>query len=179
MFRALHNRVIIKPFYQQYQGKVILPKYCPEFKLYYGYVYGEVVAIGDEYPYKELKAGDKILWRRHEGKKFVYDNQVYFNLQEKWVQAIINIDGIVPIGNRLIVKLIPQYNNKLIYIPKTVEPTQAYWKVIHSGISTRIKKDDTIILPKYLYEDNITITGERILIIEEKEVMMKMRSLNL
>ncbi|MDO8488745.1 MAG: hypothetical protein Q7S42_01340 [Candidatus Omnitrophota bacterium] len=44
--------------------------------------------MGPEYPY-ELKAGDKVCWVRHEGKKIIYSGEIYFKVKERWVLGVL------------------------------------------------------------------------------------------
>ena len=89
MLQALRDNVIVKPIYEEQKGSIIIPKSAEVFKQYHGFVMGEVVSIGKKYPYP-LKAGDRVLWRRHEGKKVYEDGQLYFVLKERWVESIIS-----------------------------------------------------------------------------------------
>ena len=91
MLQVLKDNIIIKPIFEEHKGKIILLSHRTEFKQYHGFVYGVVMAVGPKYPY-ELKAGDKILFRRHEGKRIYIDRELYLVLREEWVDAIINFE---------------------------------------------------------------------------------------
>jgi co-chaperonin GroES (HSP10) len=82
------------------------------FQLYEGFIYGEVISIGPTYPSQKiyeklfselgeqeankrikrgnvLKVGDNVIWTRHEGIKFTYDNEEYIKLKPQYVLGII------------------------------------------------------------------------------------------
>jgi co-chaperonin GroES (HSP10) len=87
MLQALRNEVIVKPVFEEHKGLIEIPKSALEYKQYYGEVFGEVVSIGEDYPYGKLKIGDKIIFQRHEGKRIEVDGEKYLVLKEKWVMA--------------------------------------------------------------------------------------------
>lgn len=87
MIQALGSTIIVRPVYDEKPSpQILLPKSCPRYKLYHGAIHGEVLAVGPKYPY-DLKVGDKILWRRHEGKPIRVENELLFVLSEKWVEG--------------------------------------------------------------------------------------------
>ena len=89
--QALRDQVIVRPVHEKtrHGGMIILSdsaKYAT--RKYMGDFYGVVVAIGPKYPYKdEVKLGDKILFRRHEGKVIMVAGIRYLILKERWVEA--------------------------------------------------------------------------------------------
>ena len=91
MLQALKDNVIVRPIYEERKGNIIIPEGAKVFKQYHGFVVGEVVSVGKRYPYP-LKAGDRVLWRRHEGKKVFEDGKLYFVLKERWVEAVYHED---------------------------------------------------------------------------------------
>lgn len=95
MIKAIRDKVIVKPRYVKEQGGIIIPENCQVFKQYHGLVLGEVVSVGPEYRQtyegKALRAGDLILFRRHEGKLFVYEGVKYLTLKEKWIEAKVDL----------------------------------------------------------------------------------------
>ena len=103
---ALRDFVIVKPVYQDRVGRVIIPDMpvsgikdsrTGRFRLYDGFIYGEVVSVGKEYKEtfdgRQLQAGDKIVWTRHEGIKFTYERQEYIKLKARWVLGVIAGEG--------------------------------------------------------------------------------------
>ena len=86
MLQAMRDMVIVKPVYEEHRGNIVIPKSAKQFKQYHGSVIGIVVSVGPKYLY-ELKAGDRVIWRRHEGKKVYENRELYFALKEKWVEA--------------------------------------------------------------------------------------------
>ncbi len=89
--RAVRDTIIVKTIYAERNegGKIIIPDYKGS-KKYHADFYGEVISVGPKYPYK-VKPGDKIYFRRHEGKKIFYEGEEYIVLSEKFVEA--RIDG--------------------------------------------------------------------------------------
>jgi co-chaperonin GroES (HSP10) len=99
--QAIQDNIIVKPVYQDKIGNIIIPgvskfgKNCgmSTFQLYEGFIYGIVQSVGKGYKEtfegRRLQPGDKIIWQRHEGKKFFYDREEYIKLSGKWVQAVI------------------------------------------------------------------------------------------
>jgi len=90
MLQALNSNIIIKPIYEEKKSSLIIPRSAKEYRQYYGQIYGEVISIGDDYPYKnDLKIGDKIYFQRHEGKKILYQGEMYLVLRERWIHGVI------------------------------------------------------------------------------------------
>lgn len=79
--------VIVQPIYDgNVEGSKLIQLHDRD-KQTIGNVYGLVVAIGPEYPWK-LKVGDKVLFRRHEGTPFMHEDKEHVSLKSKWVEAI-------------------------------------------------------------------------------------------
>lgn len=104
MFKSVKDFVIIKPIYQSTIGNLIIPEASRfgknsghgEFQLYHGFIYGIVEAVGRDYKAQTfngepLLAGDKVIWERHEGKRFYYQDQEYLRLRGNSVLAKINL----------------------------------------------------------------------------------------
>lgn len=84
MLQAIRNTVIVKPIYEDQRSQILLPEYSPVYKKYHGFVYGIVISIGSRYPYKDyIKPGDKVLFRRHEGKPIYENGELYLVLTER------------------------------------------------------------------------------------------------
>ena len=80
---AVHDSVIVKMTYEDRKGGIIVPDSAKVYKRYHGFVYGLVISVGPKYEFRdELKAGDKIIVLRHEGKKFKYEGEEYFKVKE-------------------------------------------------------------------------------------------------
>jgi co-chaperonin GroES (HSP10) len=84
--QALRDEIIVKQIFEEKKSSLIIPETAQEWKQYHGEVYGEVVSVGPEYPYK-LKVGDKIIYQRHEGNKLPWGEIKYLRLKSKWVLA--------------------------------------------------------------------------------------------
>jgi co-chaperonin GroES (HSP10) len=89
MLQALRNEVIVKPIYVKQQGLIVIPQGALKFKQYDAEVYGLVESVGPRYPY-ELKAGDLIIFERHEGTRIKYQGENYLRLKAIRPTAIIN-----------------------------------------------------------------------------------------
>lgn len=88
MLRALRNEIIVKPIYEKNRGKIIIPPDSPHFKQYHGRITGEVISIGPRSIFKkDVDIGDKIVWLRHEGKKIIFERQVYFSVRDRWIMG--------------------------------------------------------------------------------------------
>ena len=88
MLQALRDEVIIKPLFEENKGLIEIPAGALKYKQYDGQVFGEIVSIGQKYPYK-LQIGDKITFQRFEGVKFIYEGVIYLKLKSKWVLGAI------------------------------------------------------------------------------------------
>jgi len=85
MIKAVRDTIIVSVEYAEKIGSVIVPD---QAKQYHGSFTGKVIAIGQEYPYQdELKVGDTIWFRRHEGHKVIVGDKTYLSLRNKWVVA--------------------------------------------------------------------------------------------
>ena len=80
---ATGDKVIVKVKYDEKIGNIVIPEYQGS-KEYQSGFHGEVVSVGPEYP-NELNKGDRVYFRRHEGKPFRYNEEDYMSLKEKWV----------------------------------------------------------------------------------------------
>jgi co-chaperonin GroES (HSP10) len=88
MLQAIHDTIIVKPIYEESKSIIIIPKTAEQWKQYHGAIYGEVVSIGPRYPYaRDIKPGDKAIFQRHEGKRFIFQGEKYLKLKEKWVHG--------------------------------------------------------------------------------------------
>lgn len=94
MLQALQDNVIVKPVYQNKISNIIIPDGSRfgknsgrgEFQLYHGFIYGIIESVGKDYKY-ELQVGDKLIFQRHEGKRFLYQGEEYLKLKSRWVLA--------------------------------------------------------------------------------------------
>lgn len=89
MLQALRNEIIVRPIYEEKtRSGIIVPQWARQYKLYHGSIVGEVISVGPDSKFKdEIKVGDKIYWRRHEGKKVWYERKLYFAVKERWVMG--------------------------------------------------------------------------------------------
>jgi co-chaperonin GroES (HSP10) len=88
MLQALGNNIIVKLVLEEHKGLIEIPKTALKYKQYDGEVFGEVVSVGPKYKY-DLNPGDKIIFVRHEGNKFIYEGITYLRLKERWPQAVV------------------------------------------------------------------------------------------
>lgn len=88
-FGAIGNSVVVKGIFETHtKGGFVLPDTAEEYKQYHGQVRGEVMAVGSKSEHRhEIKKGDFILFRRHEGKRFIIDGEKYFKLKDRWVMG--------------------------------------------------------------------------------------------
>ena len=91
MVDAVRDMVIVKILYEEkaHKGSSI---YLPEqMKKYHAGFCGEVISVGPDYPYN-IQPGDKVLFRRHEGKPIIMGDWEgeFFALKERWVEAKIH-----------------------------------------------------------------------------------------
>jgi co-chaperonin GroES (HSP10) len=86
MIKEAHNYIVVRPVFKESKGVIIIPesaqKRVSEF-------HGEVLSIGPDFPFKEVKQGDKILYRRDEGTRLETKNEELLALKPDWVLAIL------------------------------------------------------------------------------------------
>lgn len=89
MLQAMRNEIIVRPVYEEVtRGGIIVPVNARQHKLYHGSIYGIVISVGPKSKFKEdIKPGDKIYWRKHEGKKVYEDRELYFAIRERWIEG--------------------------------------------------------------------------------------------
>ncbi len=90
ILQALRDDVIVKPLYETKKSAIIIPQSAVKYKKYDGQVRAEVISVGKNYPYDELKQGDRIVFQKEEGVKFVYQGETYLKLKSRWVQCLDN-----------------------------------------------------------------------------------------
>lgn len=85
--RAPADLVIIKPEYSSFaEGSSIIQVHDRD-KNYIGNFFGVVIAVGPEYKY-DLKPGDRVRFRRHEGVEVEHDGKKYLSLKAKWIDGL-------------------------------------------------------------------------------------------
>jgi len=85
--QALKDTVIIKVHYKEKTtGGLFIPEGAAQ--AYNSDFYGEVISVGPKYKY-DIKPGDKVIFRRHEGKPLTIDRVKYLILKSKWVEGIL------------------------------------------------------------------------------------------
>ena len=89
MIQAMRDEVIVRPVYQDNVGKIVIPEGSTfgkntghgQFRLYDGFIYGIVESVGPRYKEtfngQPLRPGHKVIWRRHEGKRLLYQGQEF------------------------------------------------------------------------------------------------------
>jgi len=164
---ATRDTILINLIYNPKIGSVYIPD---EAKQYSGEYVGEVVSVGEEYPYPdELKKGDKIYYPRLEGFK-VHAKKEYLSLQEKWVVAKVG-DYPIPIGDRVTIEPFPP-KEKIgsVYLPDEEKETQE-GKVIAVGKEVKGFAVNDIVIFGELFATDITVNDKKYIIYKEKEIM--------
>ena len=91
MIKAPFDMVIVRLIHKEVSSTIIIPDtLAKRFKAFHG----EVIDIGRDYPNKELKKGDKILFPRHEGFEIEYNGEQFYALKERWVMAVLTEDDL-------------------------------------------------------------------------------------
>ncbi len=90
MLQAMRDEVIVRPIYEtKTKSGLIIPEGAGQYKLYHGSIYGYAISIGPDFPkmFKSLKPGDKVIWRRHEGRKVYENRELYFTIKSRWIMG--------------------------------------------------------------------------------------------
>lgn len=185
MFQALRDEATVKPIYQESVGSIILPKGLSEFKQYNGEVYGEVLSVGSKNKL-DIKAGDKINWQRHEGKRFWYQGELYLAIKERWIMGRME-DGVMkPLGDRVVIKpLAAEAKTKGgIVLPDTAKEKPQEGEVVAVGtgklmdngtvVALLVKVGDKVLYGKYSGNEITTKDGDKLLIMREEDILMVM-----
>ncbi len=83
--KAVRDCIIVRLEYAEHMRGLIVPE---KAKQYSGNMWGIVVAVGPECK-DDLKPGDSVAYRRHEGFLVRYKGEDLWSLQSKWVVAKI------------------------------------------------------------------------------------------
>ena len=93
-FKALGEYLIVRPIFEIQSDSIIIPKSAMIYKRYKGKVVGEVLSVGsrvnlDKAEDRKLKAGDIIIYQKHEGYQFWMgvERAEYIRLHQHWVMA--------------------------------------------------------------------------------------------
>jgi co-chaperonin GroES (HSP10) len=89
ILQALRDECIVRPIYEQKKSNIIIPKSALKYKQYDGQVFGEVLSVGSKHKLG-VQVGNIISWQRHEGKKIIYQGEVFFAVRERWILSKIN-----------------------------------------------------------------------------------------
>jgi len=87
MIEATINRIIVKVVYKDVSSIIIVPEGVR--KRLDGF-HGEVVAIGPNFPHRDVRIGSRIMFTRDEGVAINTEKEEYLSLDEDRVLAIIN-----------------------------------------------------------------------------------------
>ncbi len=79
---AIGSMVIVKLIYQEKQGSIYMPQGATQQNS--GEYYGKAISIGPDYPDKNLRVGDKVVYLRSEGYAF----RPYNNIDTKELLAV-------------------------------------------------------------------------------------------
>lgn len=91
MIQAVRDQIIVKTVYDEKVGSIFIPD-KKGAKEYHSGFYGLVISVGPKYPY-DVKPGDKIYYRRHEGKNIYYEGEWYKALKSRWVEGKMADEG--------------------------------------------------------------------------------------
>ena len=89
--KAPYDMVIVQVVYKDRSDIIFIPDSLEKREQAFT---GVVIDIGPDYPNKELKLGDHVIFPRHEGYLIETEGQQFYSLRERWILAIIK-DGIV------------------------------------------------------------------------------------
>lgn len=81
--KAVRDTILVKIIYADKMRGIVVPE---RVKQYSGNMWGEVVSVGPDYKY-DVKRGDKVYYRRHEGFKIIVGQEEFISLRNKWVVA--------------------------------------------------------------------------------------------
>lgn len=82
MLKAVRDTIIVSIEYSdQSKGGIVIPETA---KQYSGSFVGIVHSVGPDYKY-DVKPGDKVYIRRHEGFKILHKGTTYFSMRSRWV----------------------------------------------------------------------------------------------
>jgi len=90
MLQAMRDEVIVRPIYEtKTKSGLIIPEGARQYRQYHGSIYGDVISIGPDFPkmFKDLKPGDQLIWRRHEGKRIIFEGELFFAVRSRWVMG--------------------------------------------------------------------------------------------
>ena len=88
--QAIGKNTIVRPIYdEKSKGGIIIPEGAKKYKQYDTEVRGEVISVGPESEFKSLlKPGDKVIWVRHEGKRFYYEGEMFLSIKDRWIRGV-------------------------------------------------------------------------------------------
>ena len=82
--KAIRDTIIIRIEYEkETKGGIVIPDGA---KQYHGSFTGRVISVGPEYKY-DVKVGDLVGFRRHEGHRLRYKGRDFLSLRSKWVEC--------------------------------------------------------------------------------------------
>ena len=81
LISARGNYVIVEPVYEKTVGSIILPDGVEKRE---ANCWGLVVSVGPEFKY-EVKTGDKVIFRRHEGYEIEENGKKLLCLKGRWI----------------------------------------------------------------------------------------------
>lgn len=90
VIKACADYLVVEPVYEEKMGLIYLPDGSKKQESNF---YGIVISVGPEFPFKEIKAGDKVLYRRNEGTEIESGGKKYIALSPKWVTAEVEDDN--------------------------------------------------------------------------------------
>ncbi len=86
MFKVSSDLILIETIYDGTVSSGLLDVHDRD-KEYIGDFYGIVVALGPDYK-DNLKKGDKIRFRRHEGWKVEHEGKKYLVIKKRWADVV-------------------------------------------------------------------------------------------
>ena len=87
MLKACGSYVVVTPIYEKERKSGLVLADGTEKRE--GHFYGVVQSVGELYPY-DLKIGQKVMFRRHEGTEIeALNGKKYLGLKKEWILAIL------------------------------------------------------------------------------------------
>ncbi len=86
--KALRDEVIVKVVWEIEKKSIIfIPDTAVKYKQYDGEYYGVVVSVGKDVQAckNDVHIDSEVVWRRHEGKKIMWQGVEYRAIKEKWL----------------------------------------------------------------------------------------------
>lgn len=90
MLKAIRDEVIVKTVWVEKKSLIHIPESATTFKQYGDDYYGVVVSVGQDVQAckNDVHIDSEVVWRRHEGKKIMWQGAEYRAIKEKWLLCL-------------------------------------------------------------------------------------------